>query len=275
MNDTQSLISDVWKHEQDILDVVHKICVENNLRYSLIFGTLLGAVRHSGFIPWDDDVDIIMPRNDYEKLLSIWNDVSPKEYILQNKRTDPDFTQNFTKIRKDNTTFIQDEVEKTKKYHTGIFIDIFPADRVAPIGIKRKKQYIENAFNLLCARGYTSSNKGVLSFVEKMILSLPQNIQLKIYYKTEKSISKWVNNTKLEWYSPNTIKVCKRYFNSNLFDNLITLNFNGKEYFCVSDYHSLLTKIYGDYLTLPPIEKRTWTHHPIIIDFERNYNKLK
>lgn len=87
----------IWATEQEILDVIHQVCTEYGLRYSLAYGTLIGAVRHKGFIPWDDDIDLIMPREDYEKLLAIWNEAAPKGYILQNTRTDPDFTQNFTK----------------------------------------------------------------------------------------------------------------------------------------------------------------------------------
>ena len=89
----------IWATEQEILDVIHQVCTEYGLRYSLAYGTLIGAVRHKGFIPWDDDIDLMMPREDYEKLLAIWNEAAPKGYILQNTRTDPDFTQNFTKIR--------------------------------------------------------------------------------------------------------------------------------------------------------------------------------
>lgn len=84
----------IWATEQEILDVIHQVCTEYGLRYSLAYGTLIGAVRHKGFIPWDDDIDLIMPREDYEKLLAIWNEATPKGYILQNTRTDPDFTQN-------------------------------------------------------------------------------------------------------------------------------------------------------------------------------------
>lgn len=84
----------IWATEQEILDVIHQVCTEYGLRYSLAYGTLIGAVRHKGFIPWDDDIDLIMPREDYEKLLAIWNEAAPKGYILQNTRTDPDFTQN-------------------------------------------------------------------------------------------------------------------------------------------------------------------------------------
>ena len=76
----------IWATEQEILDVIHQVCTEYGLRYSLAYGTLIGAVRHKGFIPWDDDIDLMMPREDYEKLLAIWNEAAPKGYILQNTR---------------------------------------------------------------------------------------------------------------------------------------------------------------------------------------------
>ena len=71
-------IQQVWAVEQEILDVIHRICAEHGLRYALAYGTLIGAVRHGGFIPWDDDIDLVMPREDYEKLLSIWEEAAPE-----------------------------------------------------------------------------------------------------------------------------------------------------------------------------------------------------
>lgn len=275
MEITNEVLQQVWKVEQEILDVIHDVCKRYNLKYSLVFGTLIGAVRHGGFIPWDDDIDIIMPREDYERLLSIWDNEAPKGYVLQNKRIVSDFTQNFTKIVKDNTTFLQDEDAKTRSFHKGIFVDIFPADRVAPKEFGRKMQYIASALNLLCARGYTSGNKGIIGAVEKLVLMLPLKSQIAIYNKTEKFISKWNNSIDCEWYSPNTIDVCKRYFDADIFENMTTIDFNGSKYCCVKDYDRLLTKIYGDYMQLPPIEDRVWKHHPMLIDFEHNYTELE
>ena len=110
----------LWKVEQEILDVINEICVKHNLRYSLAYGTLIGAVRHGGFIPWDDDIDIIMPRSDYNRFIDIWQKENPKDYVLQNKTFDSDFVQNFTKIRKNNTTFLEYEEERNKRYHKGL-----------------------------------------------------------------------------------------------------------------------------------------------------------
>lgn len=104
----------LWEVELEILDVIHDVCVKYNLRYTLAFGTLIGAVRHNGFIPWDDDIDIVMPRKDYDKLISVWNTDVPSGYILQFKENSPDFEQNFVKIRKDHTAFLQEESERVK-----------------------------------------------------------------------------------------------------------------------------------------------------------------
>lgn len=147
-------IQDVQNVEQEILDVIHNVCEACRLWYYLAYGTWLGAVRHGGFIHWDDDVDILMPREDYEKLITVWDQAVPKGYLLQNVRTNPDFTQNFTKIRKDHTTFLQDETERGKSYHKGVFVDIFPGDRVVSSGSGRKFQYVACAVNLLYARGH-------------------------------------------------------------------------------------------------------------------------
>ena len=118
----------------EMLKVVDTFCKENNISYSLYAGTLLGAVRHQGFIPWDDDLDICMSRENYNRFIELWTKTCPKGYIIQNKENTPEFTQSFTIIRKENTTFLQYEWE-IEKYHTGIFIDVFPIDRIPDKGL--------------------------------------------------------------------------------------------------------------------------------------------
>ena len=88
--------------QTEMLEVVDVFCKKHNIPYSLYAGTLLGAVRHQGFIPWDDDLDICMSRENYNRFIELWTKEKPKGYILQNKETDPEFTQSFTKIRKEN-----------------------------------------------------------------------------------------------------------------------------------------------------------------------------
>lgn len=274
MDSVESQIQQVWATEQEILDVIHKVCTENGLRYSLAYGTLIGAVRHKGFIPWDDDIDIMMPREDYEKLLAIWNQAAPKGYILQNVRTDPDFTQSFTKIRKDHTTFLQSEAEREKHYHKGVFVDIFPGDRVAPRKLGRKIQYIASAINLLYNRGHSSGSGGLIGRVERILLKVPKKKYGKCREIAEKWIRRWNGDTSALYVFPNTIECSRLYYPADLFENMGTIEFRGKYYQCVADPDTILRVNYGDYMQLPPEVERIWKHHPIIIDFECNYEEL-
>ena len=105
----------------DILKVFDKFCREHDLHYSLYAGSLLGAVRHKGFIPWDDDLDVCMSRADYDRLIALWEQAQPKGYILQNKENSPNFWQSFSKIRKDHTTFLQGQREVSHWHLSGYF----------------------------------------------------------------------------------------------------------------------------------------------------------
>lgn len=97
----------------EILDYVCKICEENNLQYFLVYGNALGAYRHQGFIPWDDDIDIALPRNDYEKLINILKQTDSKKYSYQNEINEKNYFLIFSKIRKNETIFIERVVRKT------------------------------------------------------------------------------------------------------------------------------------------------------------------
>ena len=162
-------VSYVWETELDILDAIDRICRRNNLKYSLAYGTLLGAVRHGGFIPWDDDIDIIMPREDYNIFLNAWEKEHPDEYILQNKYTEKNFTQNFSKIRKYHSTFLHSYEEAKKGYHTGIFVDVFPGDKIPTSALARKIQFANIAINLL--------NAQVLCSIAALSVCLPAEAQ--------------------------------------------------------------------------------------------------
>lgn len=266
----------LWEVELEILDVIHTVCSENQLRYSLAYGTLLGAIRHNGFIPWDDDIDIIMPRNDYERLIEIWNQVAPEGFLLETENSSDDCVNNYAKIRKDHTTFLQFEVERRKEHHKGIFIDIFPGDRVAPNKVGRLIQKAEFAINLLFNRGYTSGNKGLIGLGEYLLLKIvPKRKYHKVSNFFGKQSRRWNLNSQCQIVFPSTINDCSIYYSPDLFDHLKEHTFCGKKYSIISDYDTALRAVYGDYMHLPPEEERVWTHHPIIIDFEHNYEELE
>ena len=267
-------ITEVWKQEQEILNVIDQICKRHDLKYSLAYGTLIGAVRHGGFIPWDDDIDLMMPRQDYEKLREVWKQEVSSNYILQDSRTDLDFTQNFLKIRKDHTTFLQSEEERLRKYHKGIFVDIFPGDRVAPGKLARKMQFAACAVNLLYTRGFTSKSGGIIEIIEKALLCIPFRFHSRIREAMNKFIQSWNGKEKGQYVFPSTIVASRRYYPSDLFSCMTQISFNGKQYSCVKDIDTVLRIDYGDYMQLPPESERVWKHHPIIIDFEHNYEEL-
>lgn len=257
----------VWDVELDILEKIDEYCKSNSLKYSLAYGTLLGAVRNKGFIPWDDDVDIIMPRYDYEYLINNWN---VPGYVVQNKITNSDFNQNFTKIRKDHSTFIQFEFEKSTTYHKGIFVDIFPVDRVAPTKLKRLLQYIYCAFNLLYTRDGVASRKQ--TFVERILLMIPNKWRLFIIDWTDNKIQKW-NSYDSECFVHATLDGSRYSFASDLFSEMIYIEFAGKMFMSVRDYDDFLKRRYGDYMTLPPESERVYKHHPLLIDINKNYDE--
>ena len=129
----------IWQKELYLLKYVIKICKEHNLTYFASGGTLLGAIRHKGFIPWDDDIDISMPRDDYEKLLILAEKELPSDMFLQVFGSDQDYYFGHAKIRLNNSTAMKKvEVEQKFKYHQGVFIDVFPMDSVPDNTISKK-----------------------------------------------------------------------------------------------------------------------------------------
>lgn len=274
MNQSVNL-EDIWKVEQEILDEIDRVCTENGLRYSLAYGTLLGAVRHGGFIPWDDDIDIMMPREDYDKLIKIWPVSAREGFILQDDTMHDDYVNNYAKVRRDHTTFLQFESERNSSYHTGIFVDIFPGDRVAPTGITRKLQYLAFAVNLLFNRGYTSGTGGVIGLAERVLLRVvPKKLYRRLSLFAGRRSRRWNNDHSRPIVFPNTMNCIKLLYPSDLFDHLDRKMFQGKMYSTFQDADRMLRIEFGDYMQLPPEEERVWRHHPILVDFERNYEEI-
>lgn len=266
-------LHDVQKIELEILEVVHKVCIENHLRYSLAYGTLIGAIRHKGFIPWDDDIDICMPREDYERFLEVWPKYNFENYLLQNKFTDSDFTQSFTKIRKEHTIFLQPGEEKCQ-YHKGIFIDIFPGDRVPASKIKRKIQFINIAVSLLYTRGHKSGSQNrIISLTEDILLKRPKEKFAEYAVEADRRVQRYNGKSNLEYVFASTISSAKNYYPSDIFEHLILAEFEGKQFYIYRDYDKCLRVEYGDYMQLPPENERTWKHTPQMIDFEYNYEE--
>ena len=256
----------------EMLKLLDRICKENKLKYSLYAGTLLGAVRHGGFIPWDDDLDICMLRKDYERFIQIWNELSINGYILQNKENTPNFTQTFTKIRKDHTTFLQDSKE-ANKYHTGIFIDIFPIDRLPPSKIAKFFFKCNAVKYLLFTREHIPNNSGIIKkLLSRFVLFLCKNKE-KARTKALEQIVKYNHNNEYNFIIVETFEALNITYPSTLCSSFTTIKFEDFDAMCFSDYTQALSLLYGDYMKLPPESERTWKHHPILLDFNKNYGE--
>lgn len=260
----------------EIMDVVDKFCRENNISYSLYGGTALGAVRHKGFIPWDDDLDIIMAREDYDKFIELWQKNPVSGYILQNKDNAETFKESFTKIRKDHTTFLQHDWERGL-YHTGIFVDIMPFDRI-PNGKLPRLLFKWRAIKyLLLVKDFSPASSTGLQKVIYRFLSLfyPKKSRRKRRINLLDCLTKYNSDKSLCLYCFNGTRGLKRIYPCDMIDSLVEVPFDGHMYFCAADMDAFLKLQYGDYMKLPPVEERKWTHHPIIIDFDRNYEELQ
>lgn len=263
----------LWNVEMEILDVIDKVCRENGIKYSLAYGTMLGAVRHKGFIPWDDDLDIWMFREDYNRFIEIWETSNIKGYYLLSQDKAEEFGTNFIKIRKDNTAFVS-KGEEHRDFHHGMFVDIFPLDNVGLTTSEEKIQRIYSLLSMLYSRGNASDHDGKLMYWGSKILL---SIVPRKFYKTLRNYF----NGKVQKYNGNpkatkmacfvTAGATQRQFKRDWFAKIIDVPFEDRKYMCYEDTDPILKVVYNDYMQLPPEEDRVWRHHPSIIDFENEF----
>ena len=129
----------------EILKAFIRVCDKHNLEYFLVYGTALGAIRHKGFIPWDDDIDVAMPRKDYEEYIKLQNEYEGTPYFIQTFKTDPCYIYNYAKLRDSSTTFLENAF-KNHRINQGVFIDIFPVDGMSREVGDREKIGKKNKF---------------------------------------------------------------------------------------------------------------------------------
>jgi lipopolysaccharide cholinephosphotransferase len=242
----------------ELLDETVRICEAHGLAYFLIGGTLLGAVRHKGFIPWDDDLDIVMPRADYERFTDLCATELDGRYLFQTYRNDPEHEKLFGKMRKKNTLYIGKRGYDGNPSKRGIYIDVFPLDDAKnqegrfQVRQKRMVARLESMIQINNGRWPAGRLRTAFSgrFQNPSLRGGQQRI---MQWENEKNYQCFVNFG--SQYNVNKQTIPKdRYFPA------VKVEFEGRKLNGLYDSEYFLKRIFGDYMKCPPVEERVCQH---------------
>ena len=262
----ENLLSKLKKTELEILDQVAEFCFRNRIQYSLAAGTALGAVRHKGFIPWDDDVDITMTRLDFMRFRQAWRKNPVKGLTLQFFLDDRYCGTCHAKVRKDRTVLLSEGEDETKGHH-GVWIDIFPMDKISKDHRKRKKTLRKGFWLVLLTRANVKDySAGIIKkMVQLIITMIPYNIRRRWMLNISEELLKDDMQLKdnYDWVSMSAFMSFGNFYDQHIVDSVKKIEFEGKEYQVYQQIEDMLTILYGDYMVLPPVEKRVSIHNPV------------
>ncbi len=243
----------------NVLSAVDAFCRDNNIKYYLMFGTLIGTVRHQGYIPWDDDIDIGMFRSDYERFIKTFSMPSNEMRVLH-AGNNKGHVYNFAKVISTRTVCL----EKGNDQELGVFIDVFPIDPV-PDDTRTRNRLLKKIYfytdiktlKHLWIRKERSFLKNLVVAAGNILKIIPDRWLVR---KIDK-LHKFSSDEKTQFVSTMTCSYKEReiWLRSD-FDKVVELNFEGNLYYAPIGYDNILTTTYGDYMVLPPVEKRV-THH--------------
>lgn len=243
-----------------ILNLFHKYCEENGLKYYLAYGSLLGAVRHHDIIPWDDDVDIYMFREEYNKLREIWKKNAPSELYLQSFDDVKDVYFTYAKIRLNNTVYNESTTRKMNM-HKGVFIDLFILDYLPNDSKELKKLHSQmNKINKL------TFYKGSYENSKKIKYLFTKFISYKYLRKKRDKTIRRIQDRDLVGYIGSFSRFERNKFHRSCFDERILCKFGDFQFYIPAGFDEILIKLYDSYMELPPKELQE-PHHIEDIDF--------
>lgn len=252
----------------ELLGVFDGICRKYDIPYMLFAGSALGAVRHRGIIPWDDDLDVVMLRPDYERFLKLAaKDLADGPYFLQ-----PEFSEHwpmfFSKLRKNETACMERYVPRDPLTHQGIYIDIFPCDALSDNKFLRRLQFLASKVVIaksLYRRGYLTDSRKKKLFLQ-LCRCLPTGPFLKLVRLRDREDTQWVH----------TFLGGAKDYEKNIYPrawmvDAVEMTFCSMAVPVTKHYHELLTRLYGDYMTPLPEVQRGCKVHGEIVDTEQSY----
>lgn len=260
------------KIELDMLKEVIGICEKLRLQYFLICGSALGAVKYGGFIPWDDDVDIGLPREDYEVFLERGQALLPEHLFLQNYHTDLAFPQLYSKIRNIHTTFIEKSVARLPICH-GVFIDIFPLDGYPgddreAARLERKKRIYE--LRLACVYRPVGFSKSQMFFAMERTLGIHKRSGA-ILKRMENLLSRYGTRTSRLWCNHAGWQGKAEYMPREWYGQGVMAQFEGLNVRIPEKYDAYLTQKYGNWRRELPKSEQIGHHSVEVVDLNRPY----
>ena len=255
-------IREIQQMELGIMEYIHEVCQKIGVKYFLAYGSLIGAVRHKGFIPWDDDMDICMLREDYEKLQDYLIANPDERYEVMSYKNNLNYVYPFMKVQDNHTYLLEEDVRIDS--NMGIYVDIFPVDGYEnDANFKNKMTKLIKKRQLSC---YTF--KGITN-TKSVLNSLIRYISVIIFYFTNTNkyvaqIEELAKSRKVSDYEEVDYLIYKDMnkpvWRREWLEQVTTGTFEGKEFMIPKNYHEILTSDYGDYMQLPPVEQRV-SHH--------------
>lgn len=248
-------------------------CEENNLLCYLCGGGAIGALRHKGFIPWDDDLDFFMPRKDYEKLFELWKKKADKRYFISKSGKKYIDRNLFITIRDRNTTCIK-PYQKDLNIPHGLALDVLPLDYYPKSRIERKKQILwALIYSLYCAQTVPTNHGKIMNLGSKILLKIiPKKLRYKIWKFAEKNMTKYERHN-----SDGITELCSgphymmKKYPMDAFDDKIYKEFEETKMPIPVGYDKYLKTAFGDYMTPPSLDKQRPHHDAIIIDMNKSY----
>lgn len=261
----------VQLHCVTIAEQIDKLCRENGIKYSLTGGSVIGAHLYKGIIPWDDDIDIMMTRDNYDKFLSLCDTVLPSQYVVKNFENGRDRTLFFSKVSDENTTIVELK-SGGKKVVSGIFVDITVMDRIPKRGIKKSICHIYAKLLQCCRERNYEKIENRKNIFRNIGIFLLKPFSDKVYKHAKKYITGINDNDYdfAELFAGFTISFDKR-----MFEKYMDIEFEGKKFMIVEDYMSYLETRYGKREFYRTQKSGDLPHHLIYVDCDHPYREYK